>query len=290
MKLSKNIFISFFFLLLLTFNKVCADDVYPKRVISLSPSITEIIYGIGAFDKVVGVTLYSDYPQEAKELPKVGGWINPNLEALLELEPDLVIMISDQNKIFGEKINEIGLKTLSVDSNTSIKHIQNSIIEIGKFLGKQEEAAELVAKIRIEISKIKNKTHSLEPKKILCVIGRTPGSLNDIYVIGNTNYINEMINLSGGINVIEKDRLAIKITKEAIFSLDPDIIIEINHAKTDRESEIKEIWSELKEARAIKTNNVYIISSTAILHPSQRILEGIYELLRIIHPEAYSSS
>lgn len=288
MKLFKITIIYFLLsVLILSSLNAYSEPTYPKRVVSLSPSITEIVYGIDAWDKLVGVTMYADFPPKAKELPNVGGWINPNLEMVLKLKPDLVIMVSDQDKIFGDKFRTLGMKTLAVDSNPSIIHIKDSILKIGNALGKQKESVKLKDKIETQINKIRNKTINLKPKKILCVIGRNPGTLDDIYVVGNTSFINELILVSGGINVIEKKRTALKISKEAIFTLDPDIIIEINHAKTDKEKEIIEVWSMLNEARAIKNNQVKIISSTAILHPSQRIIDGVKELASIIHPEIF---
>jgi iron complex transport system substrate-binding protein len=273
------------FLVYLTPVNVFADTIYPKRVVSLSPSITEIIYGLDAWDKVVGVTMYSDFPPEVKDVQKVGGWVNPNLEMILKLKPDLVIMLTDQEKIFGDKIKALGLKTLAVDSNPSVIHIKDSIVSIGKKLGKQKESIKLSGDIEAEISRVRSKIINLKPKKVLCVIGRNPGTLDDIYVVGNTSFINELISLSGGINVIEKKRTALKISKEAIFALDPDIIIEINHEKIDKEKEIREVWSMLGEARAIKNNQFKVISSSAILHPSQRIIDGLKKLITLIHPE-----
>ncbi len=162
------------------------------------------------------------------------------------------------------------------------------MVNIGEALGKQQRALILKEQIKTEIKKIRTKTATLKPKRVLCVIGRNPGTLDDIYVVGNTSYINELILISGGINVIERKRTALKISKESIFALDPDIIIEINHEKTDNEKEIKEVWSILREARAVKNNQIQIISSSAILHPSQRIIDGLKELIAIIHPETVS--
>ncbi len=262
-----------------------SESKYPDRVISLSPSITEIIYALDAWEKVVGVTMYSDFPPEVKDIQNVGGWVNPNLEIIIQLQPDLVIMLTDQDKIFGDKLRSLGLSTLSVDSNPSIAHINESIITIGKALGKQDESIDIKEQIESEVAEIKKILNKQKPKTVLCVIGRNPGTLEDIYVVGNTSYINELITLSGGINVIEKKKTALKISKEAIFSLDPDIIIEINHDKTDKEKEVKQIWSALSESRAIKNDKLSVISSSAILHPSQRIIAGLKELIKIIHPQ-----
>ncbi|NIP37676.1 MAG: ABC transporter substrate-binding protein [Candidatus Dadabacteria bacterium] len=286
MKLFTTSYIYFLILLFLapTLN-LFADNSYPRRVVSLSPSITEIIYGLGAGDKVVGVTMYSDFPPEVKDIQKIGGWVNPNLEMILNLKPDLVIMLTDQDKIFGDKIRALGLKTLAVDSNPSTSHITRSISIIGSELGRKEQSSKLNKEINSVITEIQSEIANITPKKVLCVIGRNPGTLDDIYAVGNTSYINELITLSGGVNVIKKERTALKISKESIFALDPDIIIEINHDKTDKEKEVKEIWSALSEAKAIENNQLKIISSSAILHPSQRIVDGLKELVKIIHPE-----
>jgi iron complex transport system substrate-binding protein len=276
--LSVVIFISF---------KVSYSEEFPKRIVSLSPSITEIIYGLGAWDKVVGVTLYSDFPPEAKDLPKVGGWVDPNLEAILAQEPDLVIMIDDQYTIFGDKIRKLGLNTLSVESNDSVKDILDSIVQIGKALGKEEEAESLSETVESTLEEIRAKTRNVPPRRVLFVIGRNPGTLEDIYVVGKTSFMNEMIMLAGGENVVEIERLAIRISKEAILSLDPDVIIEINHERTDKKDEVIEDWSGLKEAPAVRNGEVHVVSSTVLIHPSQRIAEGTRILAKILHPEIF---
>jgi iron complex transport system substrate-binding protein len=267
--------------------RVSYSQQFPKRIISLSPSITEIIYGLGAWDKVVGVTLYSDFPPEAKDLPKVGGWVDPNLEAILAQEPDLVIMIDDQYTIFGDKIRKLGLNTLSVKSNDSVEDILDSIVQIGKALGKEEEAKSLSKTVESTLEDIRAKTSTAHPRRVLFVIGRNPGSLEDIYVVGKANFMNEMMTLAGGENVVETEKLAIRISKEAILSLTPDVIIEINHESMDKKDEVISDWSSLKEAPAVRNREVHVVSSTVLIHPSQRIAEGTRILAQILHPEIF---
>jgi cobalamin transport system substrate-binding protein len=257
----------------------------PERIVSLSPSLTDIIYALGDLDKIVGVTIYSDFPPKAKDLPKVGGWINPNYEAILELRPDLVVLMKDQDTIFGESIRKLGLKTLVTNSNDSVNEIMKTIVHMGQVLGKETEAKNIVSDMENRLNSIKEKTEGLRKKKVLLVVGRNPGTLEDIYVIGRNNYINELIELAGGENVVENKRLSIKITKEAILTLDPDVIIEINHEKLNKEAEILSTWSTLRESRAVRDGQVYILPSTVLLHPSQRIVEGTEVLTEILHPE-----
>jgi iron complex transport system substrate-binding protein len=274
-------------LILLISLKFSYAENFPERIVSLSPSITEIIYGLGAWKDVVGLTIYSDFPPEAKNLPKVGGWVNPNLESILALKPDLVIMIEDQDKIFGDKIRSIGLKTLAVESNDTIKDISDSILKIGGALGKEEKANKLIENLYSNLEEIKTRVvKNTNSKKVLFILGRNPGTLEDIYVIGKRGFIDEIITLAGGENVVKTDRFSIKISKEAIISLDPEVIIEVNPEKIDK-NEVLKLWEGLKEVSAIKNKEFYIITDTTLLHPSQRITEGARILAEILHPEVF---
>ncbi|HVY56207.1 MAG TPA: ABC transporter substrate-binding protein [Thermodesulfobacteriota bacterium] len=257
----------------------------PERIVSLSPNITQMIDGLGALDKVVGVTLYTDSPPKAKELPKVGGWINPNYEAILALKPDLVILMKDQDTIFGAQIRKLGLKTLVTDSNDSVSDIMKTILYLGEVLGREAEAQRIVSDMKSRLDRIRRETAGAPKKKVLLVVGRNPGTLEDIYVIGRNNYINELIEIAGGVNAVENTRLSIKITKEAILTLDPDVIIEINHEKLDKEAEILGTWNTLTQSRAVRDGQVYILPSTVVLHPSQTIVEGAQVLTDVLHPE-----
>jgi ABC-type Fe3+-hydroxamate transport system, periplasmic component len=273
------------FIILVSLN-VSNSEKFPQRIVSLSPSTTEIIYGLGAWENVVGVTIYSDFPPEAKNLPKVGGWINPNFESILSLNPDLVVMMLPQDRIFGNKIRKLGLKTLSVDSNDSIEDIMNSIQKMGKALGRDEETGKLIKNLRSDIEDIKTKTKNITPKRVLFVFGRNPGTLEDIYVVGKTSFINEAITLAGGENIVESDKLAIRISREAILSLNPEVIIEINHENVNKDEALK-IWNQLSEVSAVRDKEVYILTDTVFIHPSQRVIEGAKILTNILHPEIF---
>ena len=272
-------------LILFIINTQSFSNDSPKRIVSLSPNLTQVIYALGDLDQVVGVTIYDEFPEQVKDLPKVGGWINPNYEAILALKPDLVVLMKDQYISFGEKLNNLGLKTFTAKSNDSINDIIDSISELGEILNKTQEAERLSLYIDSNLKEIGKKTKNTKKKRVLIVVGRNPGTLEDIYVIGTNNYINELITLAGGENVVKNERNALKITKEAVFSFNPDVIIEINHLKMDRENEIIEIWNNLNQINAVKNDQVYILSSKVLLHPSQRIVEGANVLTEVLHPE-----
>jgi iron complex transport system substrate-binding protein len=261
------------------------SDNKPQRIVSLSPNLTQVIYALGYMDQVVGVTIFDEYPPQVIDLPKVGGWINPNYEAILALKPDLVVLMKDQDISFGDKLRTLGLKTFIAKSNDSIKDIIQAISDLGEILGESEEAKKLTLGIQSDLNEIEQKTKNTKKKSVMIVVGRNPGTLEDIYVIGRNNYMDELITLAGGENVVENERNALKITKEAIFTFNPDVIIEINHQQIDREAEILAIWNTLKQVEAVKNNQVHILSSKVLLHPSQRIVDGAQTLTEILHPE-----
>lgn len=262
-----------------------AGDGPPTRIVSLSPSLTHIVYALGELDRIVGVTIYSDFPPEAGKLPKVGGWVNPNFEAIVALRPDAVLLMKDQDAMFGEKLRSLGLKTIIVSGNDSVEDIIDSVNFIGGLLGKNEKAKEVTGHIEDSLTAVRKKTENLPRKKVLFVVGRNPGTLEDIYVIGQNNYINELIEIAGGENVVKNERFSIKLTREAILTLDPDVIVEVNHEQPDREEEILRVWKGLGESRAVRNGRVYILPTTVLLHPSQTIAEGAGVLAGVLHPE-----
>ncbi len=259
----------------------------PQRIIPLSPSVAEILYGIGAWEKVVGVTIYSDFPPEAKNLPKVGGWVNPNLEAIVALRPELIIMVDEQERIFGEKLRKIGLETLAVKSKT-FGDIINAILTVGRAIGREKVAKKVAEDVKLKIDEIRQRTKSLNQKKVLFVVGRNPGALSDIYAIAPGSFIDEIITAAGGENVMKESKgFTVNISKEAVLILNPEVIVEINPGKNEKEA--LKVWNELSVVSAVKNGEVHIIEETAFLHPSQRVIEGTQILAKILHPEAFGS-
>ena len=279
----KRVFLAVTLLAILCIPSVAAEP--PARIVSLSPSLTHIVYALGEMDKIVGVTIYSDFPPEAGKLPKVGGWVNPNFEAIVALRPDAVLLMKDQDAMFGEKLRSLGLNTVIVSGNDSVEDIIDTVTFLGSLLGKNEKAGEVAAHISGSLAAVRKKTENLPKKKVLFVVGRNPGTLEDIYVIGQNNYINELIEIAGGENVVKNERFSIKLTREAILTLDPDVIVEVNHEQPDKEEEILRIWRGLVESRAVRNGEVYILPTTVLLHPSQTIAEGAGVLAGVLHPE-----
>jgi len=168
------------------------------RVVSLSPGVTEILYGIGAFDLVVADSKFCDYPEAAKSLPHVGGFVDVNLEAIASIKPDLIILIDEQAIMFRDKLEQLGIRVLSV-KNRSIADIVESIRVIGHETGHDAEAAKVADDITTRVTARTNETKSLPKVRVLCVVDRVPGTLRDIYTATQGSYLDEMITASGGV-------------------------------------------------------------------------------------------
>ncbi|HZS43561.1 MAG TPA: helical backbone metal receptor, partial [Blastocatellia bacterium] len=167
------------------------------RVISLSPGITEILYGIGAFDLLVADSQFCDYPEEAKKLPHVGGFYEANLEAITAMRPDLILIIDDQAVFFKDKLEKLGYRVVAVKSRT-VTDVIDSMRTIGEVTGRAKEGNKLADEISAKINERANQTKSLPRVRILCVVDRIPGTLRDIYTAAPGSFIDGLIEASGG--------------------------------------------------------------------------------------------
>ncbi|MDP2233145.1 MAG: helical backbone metal receptor, partial [Actinomycetota bacterium] len=152
----------------------------PQRIISIAPSVTEILYGLGAFDRVVAVSNYCTYPPAVKSLPRVGGWHAPNLEKLVALHPDLVVMTEAQAPFIHEQLQQLGIKTLVTPSQT-VEDALNAIEVIGRATGKEREATALATATRSVLDRVRARARNLPHPTVLCVVDRMPGTLRDLY-------------------------------------------------------------------------------------------------------------
>src|SRR6516164_7231048 len=153
----------------------------PQRIVSVSPTVTEILYGVGAFDHVVGVTDYCTYPPEARSRERIGGWSTPNLERIVRLHPDLVVMTEGQPTSLVSNLNQLGIPTLTTPNQT-VSDVFTAIDEVGAAVGKQREAQALIASTRATLDKVRKRTGGATRPKVIVAVDRSPGSLRDLYV------------------------------------------------------------------------------------------------------------
>ncbi len=248
----------------------------PQRIISLSPSTTEILFAAGLGDNVVGVTTFCDYPEEAKSKPKIGGMSNPSLEAVVSLKPDIVVMTIDGNpKEFQQKLRSLKINTFVFESLT-LPELPAGIRKMGGALGKKDRFNTLASEIEQSINRFVKDRRSVN-RKILFVVWPEP-----LIVAGPRTAIDDAINLLGGINIAgnTKGRYP-KFSIEEIFHQSPDIIF-IGKGHEDMKKLSRRLLKRLSNIPAVKQGKVFYVSDS-LYKLGPRAIRGVEELSRCLN-------
>jgi iron complex transport system substrate-binding protein len=266
-----------------------ATPQYPQRIISMSPSITETLFALGVGDRVVGVTDFCSYPKEACALPKIGGLLNPSVEAWVTLKPDLIIHQDDSHKL---RINakNLGIETLAISMNR-IKDILETIKIFGKVLGSEPASHALIQKLESGIQNQKSRLEGLPKKTTLLLLGDGSDPGGALYAVGRSTFLGELLELAGGENILTDPTINYpKISKEYILRHSPEVIIEAgpdaNLSAVEKEKKLKQ-WQRFPTLTAVKNNTIYFVGADYILIPGPRFLNILDHFARVIHPEVF---
>lgn len=262
----------------------------PQRIISASPNITEMLYGVGAFGRVVAVSDYCTYPPAVSRLPRIGGWQNPSLERLANLRPDLVILTEAQGPFVGNQLRELGIPVLLVPSR-SLSDIYRAVAAIGRATGNDLQARELSGRIQSKLNHVRQRAQSLPHPRVLCVISRTPGTLHDIYTATKGSYLAEVIALAGGTVVTSPSPEGYgKLGQELLVTLNPDVILDLVHGQKSSLSENPlTVWNDLGALKAVRSRRVYPVEDDYVVHASQMVIKTAILFARLLHPEVPAS-
>lgn len=247
--------------------------VVPHRVISLSPNFTEIIYDIGAQDQLVGVTNFCKFPPEAQAKEKVGGWVNPNVEKIVSLKPDL-LLVPQFTSDGGARFKKLGLPVWILDWAT-VEDVLNLYDVIGKKLGHVAEARKAKARLQAKLDRLKAGKPNEAPLSVLFIVDHTPGTLQQLYGVGSHNFVDELIRWMGGKNVLEDSPVKYPlVSKEQIVSRNPDVIITVlpPQAKPDEEKADLDSWKQLSSLKAVQEGHIYCFQGDDLMVPGPTML------------------
>lgn len=256
-----------------------------SRVVSTAPSNTEILFAVGAGGLVVGVDNYSDYPEEAKNITKVGDFATPNVELILSLKPDVIFAYYGQRPAI-EKLESLGMAVVTIRPQ-NLDDILKDIMLIGTICGKQKNASELVEHLKARIENITKKTANLTDEqrpKVYYELWNNP-----FMSAGPGSFINDLIRLAGGKNIAANaSRDYPVLTEEYILYANPDIIITSNmNLDTPEKIMQRANW---QNVNAVKNRKVYAVDDNLVNRPGPRIVDGLEELAKLIHPEIFGGS
>lgn len=251
-----------------------------NKVISLGPNITEIIAELNP-QVLAGRTDYCDYPSWIKDIPSIGSISNPNIEKIIEINPDLVIGSTHVKKEVVKTLNMAGIKTVLLYNSSSIEQSYQVVSDVGLLINKSVKANEKVNKMKTNITNVEETVKNLKKPSVYYVIGF--GQWGE-YTAGGNTFIGKMINLAGGINIAQ-DVTGWTFSLESLIDSDPDIIIISKYNNSFSKFTTTEPY---KSLRAVKENHIYTIDNNLLDRQGIRNDQGIKELAKIIHPEAFN--
>ena len=256
----------------------------PTRIVSLAPSVTEMLFAIGAGEHVVGVTSFCDYPPEAQAKPKVGGAF-PNLEVVLSLKPTLVLAPRDFIRPdMVAKLDQLKITLFILEANT-IEDVLRHIQTIGRMLGRSEQADTVAGDLRRRITEIKTRTAESTRPRVFYVLNSDP-----LMTAGPGSFIHQLIELAGGMNVAAGSPVAYpRLSLEEVIKQDPQVIlfpIGDDEGIPDREQQRWLRWTTLS---AVKQNRFVRIPSVLLDRPGPRVVDGLERLAQQLHPELFPS-
>jgi iron complex transport system substrate-binding protein len=251
------------------------------RVVSLSPSTTEALFAMGAGGAMVGRSRYCDYPKEALALPQVGGYVDPNQEAILALEPTLVTGArGPSGSTLVDSLAARGIATF-FPITESFAEIDAMILGLGARTAHDEGARALVDRMHARIAAIEAATAGKPRVKALLVFGLEP-----VVVAGPGTFADEMLTRAGAVNVVREGKGYPTLGVETVLALDPDVVLNAAIAEAHGAERIGKETPGWRELRAVKAGRVVALTDEAVLRPGPRIGDGLAQLARAVHPEA----
>ena len=263
----------------------------PQRIVSTAPSATEMLYALGLGDRVVGVTSYCHYPPEAAKKPKIGDYLHPNLEVIVGLRPDLVV-----SEVSGvrhpERLGSLHLNVVEID-DANLAGIYESIRRIGRAAGVPARSDALCARMRADLDAIRARVAPFPRRRVLFLVGRTPGRIEDLIAAGGASHLNELIEIAGGENIFAASVAAYgKLPLEELLARNPEVIVDMGEMSEtvgvteEQKRAVVALWNRYPALAAVHERRVYAVASDIFVVPGPRVVDAARALARMFHPEA----
>jgi len=260
----------------------------PHRIVSMAPSVTEMLFAIGLEDEIVGVTDYCNYPPAALKKPKIGGYYNPNLEAILSLNPDLVVATADgYNRGVVDKLSSLGISCYVINPQT-VDGILDTLIELGQVTGKVKKARETVERLRERVEAIRSRVREIPPDrrvKVFYCIGPT-----ELWTAGSGTYIDDLIEKAGGVNIAHGSKQHwFQFSGEELIRDNPDVIIVAGMISNDKAVDLP-LWSKYRSVKAVKERRIYPFDPDMLNRPGPRSVDVLEMMFRWFYPSERTAS
>ena len=260
----------------------------PQRIISFIPALTEMLFAIGAGPRVVAVGSFDEYPPEVKKLERVGALLDPDLERILSLKPDLVTVYGSQADL-QRQLDRAGIPTFQY-RHAGLVDVAKTIRELGTQVGQLKEAEALTTSIQQHLDRIRQRVSGRPRPRTMIVFGREALALRGIYASGGRGFLHDMLMAAGGDNIFaDVQRESIQATSELILARRPEAIIElrVGDMPPDQQTKEIEVWNRLSSVPAVQSKRVFFLTDARTVVPGPRVAEGTELLARALHPDVF---
>ena len=265
-----------------------------QRIVSTAPSLTETLFALGLGPRVVGVSQYCEWPEEVKKLPKVGSYVQPNLEAIVRLRPDLVLLERTSTEVV-DRLNSFSIRYAEIPHGTLAETFAG-MQTIAQAAGVPERGQALVDKVKAQLAAVAAKSKQSPKVRVLMIADRTPGTLTGLIAVGPGNYENDVLEIAGGENVLARPGSVAsglmsypRISLETALRENPDVIVDLTDAHDTDAAHIAarradlELWGREQGLQAVRNHRVYIADSAVFLVPGPRVAEAAERLYEALH-------
>lgn len=260
----------------------------PKRIISLIPATTEMLFAMGAGDRLVGVGNYDQFPPEVEKITRVGGLLDPDTERIISLRPDLVIVYATQADL-RQQLERAKIPTF-IYEHKALPDIMSTIRALGARVGAAAGAERAAAGIEQQLAAIATRVAGRPRPKTLLVFGRDPGALRRISASGGYGFLHDLVEAAGGADVLtDIAKQSVEMSTEMILTRAPDVILELHYGETKIESleSEKRVWNDLPSVPAVKNGRVYLLNGQQFVVPGPRIVSAVETFARTLHPDTF---
>jgi len=267
---------------------VATAQTHPERIISIIPSTTEMLFAMGAGPRVVGVGTFDRYPPEALTRAKVGGLIDPDVERIISLKPDLAIVYGTQSDLRAQL--ERARIPIFLYQHAGLADITSTIRELGARIGSPKESSDLADRIEAEIADIRRRVAGRPRPRTLLVFGRDAETLRGIYASGAVGFLHDMLDAAGGTNVFaDVARQSIQTTSELAVARAPEVIVEIGVDTASASGRNLRAWESLASIPAVRNKRIYQLRGDGMMNPGPRISASVRRVAEVLHPGAFVS-
>jgi cobalamin transport system substrate-binding protein len=259
------------------------------RIVSLVPALTEMLFAIGAGPQVVAVSSYDEFPPEVKSLPHVGALLDPDMEKILSLRPDLVVSYGSQTDMQAQLARaKIGVFSYR---HAGLNGVFTTLKELGAAVGRTADAERLAREIRGGLDGIQARVRGRPKPRTLLVFERDPASLRGLYVSGGVGFLHDMLGIAGGVNVFaDVAREAVQPSVETVLARAPEVILEVRATGLLAAADVaqaKRVWGALASLPAVQHGHIQILNGEHLVVPGPRVVQGTEAFARALHPDAF---